>query len=135
MAARLEAPLGTLYVVGTPIGNLEDISLRAVRVLREVSLVAAEDTRRTRALLTHCGISAPLISYREQNKASATPLVLSRLTAGSVALVSDAGMPAISDPGVGLIAQVSVLGGRVEVVPGPSAALTALVASGLPTTP
>jgi 16S rRNA (cytidine1402-2'-O)-methyltransferase len=135
MAARLETPLGTLYVVGTPIGNLEDISLRALRVLREVALVAAEDTRRTRALLTHYGITTPLVSYREQNKASSTPLVLRRLAAASVALVSDAGMPAISDPGVELIAQVSALGGRVEVVPGPSAALTALVASGLPTTP
>ena len=135
MATRLEAPLGTLYVVGTPIGNLEDISLRALRVLREVSLVAAEDTRRTRVLLTHYGITTPLVSYREQNKASATPRVLRRLATAPVALVSDAGMPALCDPGGELIAQVSALGGRVEVVPGPSAALTALVASGLPTTP
>jgi 16S rRNA (cytidine1402-2'-O)-methyltransferase len=135
MAARLAELLGTLYVVATPIGNLEDISLRALRILREVSLVAAEDTRRTRVLLTHYGISTPLVSYREQNKASSTPLVLSRLATAPVALVSDAGMPALSDPGGDLIAQVSALGGRVEVVPGPSAALTALVASGLPTTP
>src|SRR5438067_6540892 len=127
--------MGTLYVVSTPIGNLEDISLRALRVLREVSLLAAEDTRRTRALLTHYGITTPLVSYREQNKSASTPLVLRRLAAASVALVSDAGMPAISDPGAELIARVSALGGRVDVVPGPSAALTALVASGLPTTP
>jgi 16S rRNA (cytidine1402-2'-O)-methyltransferase len=135
MAAGLEAPLGTLYVVGTPIGNLDDMSLRALRVLREVSLVAAEDTRRTRALLTHYGLATPLVSYREQNRAAATPLVLGRLATASVALVSDAGMPAISDPGSELIARVSALGGRVEVVPGPSALLMALVASGLPTTP
>ena len=91
MATRLDAPLGTLYVVGTPIGNLEDISLRALRVLREVSLVAAEDTRRTRVLLTRYGITTPLVSYREQNKASATPRVLSRQDQPPVARA--AGLP------------------------------------------
>src|SRR5438105_14462926 len=113
MATRLEAPLGTLYVVGTPIGNLEDISLRALRVLREVSLVAAEDTRRTRVLLTHYGITTLLVSYREQNKASANPRVLRRLATAPVALVSDAGMPSLCDPGEYLIAWYGSLGWRL----------------------
>src|SRR5579883_2284904 len=97
---------GTLYVVGTPIGNLEDVTLRALRVLREVALVAAEDTRRTRALLAHYDIATPLISYREQNRVAATAAILQRLRDASVALVSDAGMPAISDPGAELVAVV-----------------------------
>jgi 16S rRNA (cytidine1402-2'-O)-methyltransferase len=126
---------GTLYIVGTPIGNLEDITLRALRVLREADVVAAEDTRHTRALLTHYGINRPLVSYREQNRASSAPLLLARLDTGSVALVSDAGMPAIADPGAALIADVIARGGRVEVVPGPNAALAALVCSGLPPAP
>src|SRR5436853_4764690 len=132
MATRLDAPLGTLYVVGTPIGNLEDISLRALRVLREVSLVAAEDTRRTRVLLTHYGITTPLVSYREQNKASATPRVLRRLATAPVALVSDAGMPALCDPSGGLIAQVSALVCRVAVATWPSVVLTSVVVCALP---
>ena len=139
MASRLEAPArpepsgltpGTLYVVGTPIGNLEDMTLRALRVLRQADVVAAEDTRHTRALLTHYGISRPLVSYREQNRESSAPLLLARLDTGSVALVSDAGMPAIADPGAALIAEVIARGGRVEVVPGPNAALAALVCAG-----
>lgn len=133
--SRPAAPQGTLYVVGTPIGNLEDITLRALRVLREVALVAAEDTRRTRALLAHFDIPTPLLSYREQNRAASTPVILERLRSASVALVCDAGMPAISDPGADLIARVLAEGGRVEVVPGPSAVLMALIASGLPAAP
>lgn len=125
----------TLYVVATPIGNLEDVTLRAIRVLREVKLVAAEDTRRTRALLTHLGISATLISYREQNRQVAAERVLMHLAHADAALVSDAGMPAISDPGADLVARAIAAGYRVEVVPGPSAVLTALVGSGLPPAP
>lgn len=135
MASGLEAPRGLLYVVGTPIGNLEDISLRALRILREVALVAAEDTRHTRVLLAHYGITTPLISYREQNKASVTPIITDRLHHDSVALVCDAGLPAIADPGADLIARVLGLGGRVEVVPGANAALTALIGSGLSPAP
>lgn len=122
-------------MVATPIGNLEDISLRALRVLREADVVAAEDTRHTRTLLGRHGIVRPLVSYREQNKASSAPALLRRLETGTVALVSDAGMPAIADPGAELIRQVVAAGGRVEVVPGPNAALAALVASGLPPAP
>lgn len=129
------ADIGTLFAVGTPIGNLEDVTLRALRVLRDVSLIAAEDTRRTRMLLAHYGIATPLISYREQNRATATAAILQRLRDGSVALVSDAGMPAISDPGAELVAAVLAQGGRVEVVPGASAVITALVGSGLPAAP
>lgn len=139
MAAGLEPgqepPAGTLYVVATPIGNLEDITLRALRVLREVAVVAAEDTRRTRILLSHYGITTPLLSYREQNRAAATRQILERLVSGAVALVSDAGMPGVSDPGADLVSLVAGLGGRVEVLPGANAALTALVASGLPPAP
>jgi 16S rRNA (cytidine1402-2'-O)-methyltransferase len=138
MAAGLEPgpePVGTLYVVATPIGNLEDITVRALRVLREVALIAAEDTRRTRILLTHYGITTPLLSYREQNRAAATRQILERLASGAVALVSDAGMPGISDPGAELVGLVAGMGGRVEVLPGANAALTALVASGLPPAP
>ncbi len=126
---------GVLYVVATPIGNREDITLRALRVLREVAVVAAEDTRHTGALLAHYGIATPLLSYREQNRAASARAVLRRLAASSVALVSDAGLPAISDPGAELIAAVIAQGGRVDVVPGANAALTALVASGLPPAP
>jgi len=126
---------GALYVVATPIGNREDITLRALRVLREVSVVAAEDVRHTRMLLTHFGISTRLLSYREANKAVAIASVLTELERGAVALVSDAGMPAISDPGVDLVVAVLDAGRRVEVVPGANAALTALVSSGLPPTP
>ncbi len=135
MASRLEPLRGTLYVVGTPIGNLEDVTLRALRILREVALIAAEDTRHTRRLLAHYDIQTPAISYREQNRERAGERIVECLAERSVALVSDAGMPAIADPGADLIARVVGLGGRVEVIPGPSAVLAALVSSGLPVAP
>ncbi|MCH8974739.1 MAG: 16S rRNA (cytidine(1402)-2'-O)-methyltransferase, partial [Chloroflexi bacterium] len=94
---------GTLYVVATPIGNLEDLTYRAARVLGEVALVVAEDTRQTRKLLTHLGLHKPLLSYNEHNAAQRTPRVLDALGAGDVALVSDAGTPLVSDPGAGLV--------------------------------
>ncbi len=128
-------PIGTLYVVATPIGNLEDITLRALRVLRAVSVIAAEDARRTRSLLTRHGIPARLIGYREANRAAATTTILETLRTGTVALVSDAGMPLISDPGAELVRRVVAEGGRVEALPGANAALTALVVSGLPPAP
>ncbi len=128
-------PIGTLYVVSTPIGNLEDITLRALRVLRAVSVVAAEDARRTRSLLARHGIPARLIGYREANRAAATAAILETLCTGTVALVSDAGTPLISDPGAELVRRVVAEGGRVEALPGANAALTALVVSGLPPAP
>ncbi len=128
------SPPATLFVVATPIGNLEDITLRALRVLREVKVVAAEDTRHTGNLLRHYGIETPTTSFHEHNEREKLPALLSRLESGdAVALVSDAGTPAISDPGYRLVAAAIAAGLRVEVVPGPSAILTALVASGLPT--
>jgi 16S rRNA (cytidine1402-2'-O)-methyltransferase len=126
--------LGTLYVVATPIGNLEDITLRALRVLREVPLIVAEDTRTIRKLLTHHGIPAPrLLSYTEHSHGQRTPQILAALREGDVALVSEAGMPAISDPGVHLVAAALAAGVRVVSVPGASALTAALAASGLPT--
>jgi 16S rRNA (cytidine1402-2'-O)-methyltransferase len=122
-----------LYVVATPIGNLEDISLRAIRVLREVKLIAAEDTRKTRRLLAAYDIKTPMTSYYEHNKLTKLDRVLDCLKEGDVALVSEAGMPGISDPGYELI----VAAGRQDIpvvpVPGPSAITTALAVSGLPT--
>lgn len=124
---------GTLYICGTPIGNLEDITARALRVLREVDLVAAEDTRRTRKLLAHYGIGTRMISYHEHNEFSRTPEILEILESGrDVALVSDAGMPGISDPGRYLIEHALSAGIPVAPVPGPSAVLAALVVSGFP---
>ena len=123
----------TLYLVSTPIGNLEDITLRALRVLREVSLIAAEDTRRTQKLLAHYDIHTPLISYHEHNKRRREPRLLEALAQGDVALVSDAGTPLINDPGAALVRAAWEAGHRVVPVPGPNAALAALVASGLPT--
>ena len=123
----------TLFVVGTPIGNLEDLSPRAARILREVSLVAAEDTRSAKILLTHAGSSARVTSYFEGNEAARTDDILRALGIGDVALISEAGMPGVSDPGERVIAAAISAGHRVEVIPGPSAALAALVASGLPT--
>jgi 16S rRNA (cytidine1402-2'-O)-methyltransferase len=125
---------GTLFLVATPIGNLEDITLRALRVLRESALVAAEDTRRTAKLLTHYGITTPTISLHGHNESRRVPSILERLRSGEhVAVVSDAGTPAISDPG-GLLVRAAIDGGfRVEAIPGPSAVLSALVVSGLPT--
>lgn len=126
--------MGTLYLVGTPIGNLEDITLRALRVLREVDLIAAEDTRRTSKLLKHYDIHTPLTSYHEHNQRQKLPLILRALEEGDVALVSDAGMPGISDPGYELVRAAIERGIRVVPVPGPSAVVTALVASGLSAT-
>lgn len=122
--------MGTLFVVGTPIGNLEDISPRAGRVLGEVALVAAEDTRRTRALLTHLGIGKPLLSVHADVERSRAQRVLDALDHGDVALCTDGGMPAISDPGAHLVDMVRGAGHAVVVVPGPSAVTSALAASG-----
>ena len=123
---------GILYVVATPIGNLEDVTLRALRVLREVTLVAAEDTRRTARLLQHYSIRTQTTSLHEHNERSRTPALIERLRRGeSVALVSDAGTPLLSDPGAMLVAAAHDAGIRVEPVPGPSAALAALSASGV----
>jgi 16S rRNA (cytidine1402-2'-O)-methyltransferase len=122
---------GTLYVVATPIGNLEDVTLRALRILREVSVIAAEDTRRTARLLQHYSISTPTTSLHEHNERSKAPSLVRRLKEGeSVALVSDAGTPVVSDPGAHLVSAAHAAGVRVEPVPGPSAALAALSASG-----
>ncbi|MEN3336889.1 MAG: rRNA (cytidine1402-2-O)-methyltransferase [Acidobacteriota bacterium] len=123
---------GTLYVVATPIGNLEDVTLRALRILREVSLIAAEDTRRTARLLQHYSISTRSTSLHEHNERSRTPSLIARLAAGdSVALVSDAGTPIVSDPGAHLVAAAHAAGIRVEPIPGPSAVIAALSASGI----
>ena len=124
---------GTLFVVGTPIGNLEDLTPRAARVLGEVDAVAAEDTRRTRGLLAHLGVRVRLLSLPAAAERERTEPVLALLRDGrDVALVTDAGMPGVSDPGQHLIARALAEGMAVEVVPGPSAVLAALVASGLP---
>jgi 16S rRNA (cytidine1402-2'-O)-methyltransferase len=122
----------TLYVVATPIGNLEDITLRALRILKEVALVAAEDTRRTGNLLRHHQIETPILSVHEHNERARAERIIGRLTRGeSVALVTDAGTPAISDPGSELVAAVRAAGFRVEPIPGPSAVATALSAAGI----
>jgi 16S rRNA (cytidine1402-2'-O)-methyltransferase len=124
---------GTLYVVATPLGNLEDVTFRAVRVLGEAVVVAAEDTRRTRALLTRYRIRTPLVSYREQNHARVLPGLLEAISQGrDVALVSDAGTPGVSDPGALLVAEVLRQGGPVVPVPGPSAVACALSVAGWP---
>ncbi len=123
----------TLYIVPTPIGNLEDITLRALRILREVSLIAAEDTRTTRILLQHYEIHTPLTSYHEHNKLAKLDAIFAALETGDVAIVSDAGTPGISDPGYELVRQAIEQGIRVESLPGASAITTALVGSGLPT--
>ena len=122
-----------LYVVATPIGNLEDISLRALRILREVKLIAAEDTRKTKRLLVTYDIKTPMTSYHEHNKQSKLDYILGRLEDGDVALVSEAGTPGMSDPGYELIAAAHERGIPVVPIPGPSAVVTALVISGLPT--
>lgn len=125
---------GTLYIVATPIGNLEDITFRAVRILKEVDLIAAEDTRHSRKLLTHFGISRPLTSYFDHNQQVKGGLILEKLREGlSVALISDAGTPCISDPGYQLVRDAAAEGITVVPLPGPSAAVAALSASGLPT--
>jgi 16S rRNA (cytidine1402-2'-O)-methyltransferase len=129
---RTDRLTGILFVVATPIGNLEDITLRALRVLREVDLIACEDTRRTRALLTHFDIHKPTISYYEHNKLARGPQLLRDLAAGrSIALVTDAGTPGISDPGILLVREARALGITVVPIPGPAAVITALSASGL----
>jgi 16S rRNA (cytidine1402-2'-O)-methyltransferase len=123
---------GILYVVATPIGNLEDVTLRALRILRDVSLIAAEDTRRTGRLLQHYSISTPTTSLHEHNERQKTPSLVARLRKGdSIALVSDAGTPLISDPGQSLVAAARDAGVRVESVPGPSAVMAALASAGL----
>ena len=128
-----EQPLGTLYVVATPIGNLGDITFRALDVLRSVPLVAAEDTRTTRRIWARHGVATPLVSYHARNSARREPELLEHLASGrDLALVTDAGTPLVSDPGEGLVVAWAAAGGRVVPVPGPSAVLAALVASGIP---
>ena len=125
--------MGILYLVATPIANLEDISARALRVLREVNLIAAEDTRKTRKLLSHFDIHVPLTSYFEHNKRSKLEHVMAALEQGDVALVSDAGTPALNDPGYELVRAALQAGYTVSPIPGACAPVAALVASGLPT--
>jgi 16S rRNA (cytidine1402-2'-O)-methyltransferase len=126
--------VGTLYVVATPLGNLEDITLRALRVLKEVSVVAAEDTRHSRKLLAHYKIATPLTSYYDQIERRKAPQLIETLKHGkSVALISDAGTPGIADPGYHLVRAAVAAGVRVETVPGPSAVAAALSVAGLPT--
>jgi len=125
--------MGTLYLVATPIGNLEDMSPRAIRILREVSIIAAEDTRHTGKLLKHFEIETQLTSYFEHNKLNKLDFILEKLSSGDVALVSDAGMPAINDPGYELVRAALASNHDVVPVPGPSAPVTALAVSGLPT--
>ncbi len=124
--------MGTLYLVGTPIGNLEDITLRALRILKEVRLIVAEDTRRARILVQRYEIETPITSYFEGNKITKLEAVLRALDAGDVALISEAGMPGLSDPGYELVRAAVERGYLVVPVPGPSAPVTALVVSGLP---
>jgi 16S rRNA (cytidine1402-2'-O)-methyltransferase len=129
----MDAKAGTLYIVGTPIGNLEDMTFRAVRILQTVDLIAAEDTRHTGKLLQHFQIKTPQISYHEHNQISRTPELIDRLQNGkSIALVTDAGMPGISDPGYELVKACADEGFTVVPIPGASAVVTALSASGLP---
>ena len=131
-AAHAPQPAGALYLVATPIGNLEDITLRALRVLQEVDLIAAEDTRRTAKLLTHYDIHTTSTSFHVRNEAAKGPRLLARLAEGaSVALVSDAGTPLLADPGARLVRDALAAGIAVHAVPGPSAVLAGLTASGL----
>ena len=125
---------GTLYLVATPIGNLEDITFRAVRTLKEVQLIAAEDTRHTGLLLKRYGIATPLCSFYSYNQREKAPELIQRIQQGAdVALVSDAGTPGISDPAVALVSQAVAAGVKVVPIPGPTALIAALVASGLDT--
>jgi len=127
---------GTLFVVATPLGNMEDVTFRALRVLREVDVIAAEDTRRTARLLSHYAIATPSISFHQHNVRTRLPQLLSRLEAGNnIALVTDAGTPGVSDPGVELVAACINAQIRVDPIPGASAPLTAAVASGFPLIP
>lgn len=125
--------MGTLFIVATPIGNLSDISSRAIDTLKEVHVIFAEDTRRTGKLLAHLGIQTRTSPYHEHNVEKAIPQVIKELEIGDVALVSDSGTPLISDPGFKLVREVVHMGGRVVPIPGASAVISALVASGLPT--
>jgi len=125
--------MGTLYLVATPIGNLEDMSLRAVRILKEAVLIAAEDTRHTGKLLKHFEIETPITSYFEHNKLNKLDFILEKLSAGDVALVSDAGTPAINDPGYELVKAALASNFDVRPIPGASAPIAALTVSGLPT--
>ena len=125
--------MGTLYLVATPIGNLEDMSPRAIRILKEATLIAAEDTRHTGKLLKHFEIETPLTSYFEHNKINKLDFILEKLLHGDVALVSDAGTPAINDPGYELVHAALASNHDVRPVPGPSAPISALAVSGLPT--
>ncbi len=128
-----ESPAGILYVAATPIGNLEDVTLRTLRVLGEVDFIVCEDTRHTRKLLTHHGISRPLVSCHDFNEQKQVPAIVRRLVAGeSAALATDAGTPMVSDPGYLLVSFAVEAGIRVVPLPGPSAAVAALCASGLP---
>jgi len=123
--------VGKLYVVATPIGNLEDITLRALRVLKEADLIAAEDTRRTKKLLNHYGVKTPMVSYHAHSPGSRAEELIGRMREGqTVALVSDAGTPGFSDPGADLVARAWEAGVKVEAVPGPAAAVAALSLSG-----
>lgn len=124
--------MSTLYLVATPIGNLDDISNRALRILREVSCIAAEDTRQTKKLLNHYDIQTPLISFHEHSKQGRINQLLTRLEQSDLALVSDAGTPLVNDPGYELVQAVLAAGHTVSPIPGPNAAIAALVASGLP---
>src|SRR5258708_6088014 len=120
-----------LYLVATPIGNLEDITLRAIRLLKQADLIACEDTRQTQKLLNHYGIEKPTVSYHEHNEASRAAELVEKLTAGArIAVVSDAGMPGISDPGFRLVSLAIERGISVVPIPGPAAFVSALVASG-----
>src|SRR5688500_7618019 len=125
--------MGTLYLVSTPIGNLEDITLRAIRVLREASLIAAEDPRHTQRLLARPVTREPCLAYHEHNRLAKLDDILTALANGDVALVSDAGTPGMSDPGFELVNACIAAGFAVVPIPGPSAPIAALVASGLPT--
>ena len=128
-----EPESGSLYVVGTPIGNLSDISFRAINILKNVSLIACEDTRQTKIIMTKFDFTNKLISFNKHNSFNKIPRIISELNAGkSVALVSDAGMPSICDPGENLIKEIKSSGMSIICIPGPCAALTALVSSGLP---
>jgi len=126
--------VGLLYLIATPIGNLEDITLRALRVLREADLIACEDTRQTGKLLAHFGVDKPMVSYHEHNEAARTQELVAKLEGGAnIALVSDAGTPLVSDPGYRLVTAAIAAGIRVVPIPGASAVLSALVTAGLPT--
>ena len=124
--------VSTLYLVATPIGNLKDITLRAIEVLKAVKLIAAEDTRRSRVLLKHHGIDTPLISYHDHNKDSREAQLMQALNEGDLALISDAGMPVVSDPGYELVQRALARGHQVVPIPGASAPIAALSASGMP---